>query len=89
MEMDKKAEQILKRYAKAASTRDQWIELWQDCYDHAFPQRTGFYSSTQGESRTDQIYDGSTVQATSEFASRMQAGLTPSFSKWFEFEAGS
>lgn len=89
MEMDKKAERILKRYAKAASNRDQWIGLWQDCYDNAFPQRTGFYSTSEGESRTDSIYDGSTVQATSEFASRMQAGLTPSFSKWFEFEAGS
>ena len=47
MEMDKKAERILKRYAKAASNRDQWIGLWQDCYDNAFPG-VNFITLTQG-----------------------------------------
>lgn len=84
-----KIDKILDRYSKAADERDNWINLWQDCYDLAFPSRTGFYSESPGESKTDNIYDASTTQAVGEFASRMQAGLTPSFAKWFELQAGS
>jgi hypothetical protein len=84
-----KIDKMLARYGKASDRKDNWISLWQDCYDLAFPQRTGFYDNAAGQSNTDEIYDSSPVQATAEFASRMQAGLTPSFAKWFELQAGS
>ena len=87
--MDTKVDQILARYKRASDERDNWVDRWQDCYDYAFPQRSGFYGKVSGQSNTDDLFDSSTVQATQEFASRMQAGLTPSFAKWYEFQAGS
>lgn len=86
---DKKLDAILKRYKAHDSVRDQWVQTWQDCYDLALPMRTGFYATVPGQKNTDQIFDSTAVQATQEFASRMQAGLTPPFAKWFDFAAGS
>lgn len=84
-----KVDKILTRFAKAEDERMNWVSIWEDCYNFAFPRRVGFYDSASGQSRTDEIFDSSTVHAVDEFASRMQSGLTPSFAKWFEFEAGS
>ncbi len=87
--MKSKVDRIIERFEKADEERTNWVHLWDECYNFAFPRRTGFYDTVSGAQRTDEIYDSSTVHAVDEFASRMQAGLTPSFAKWFEFEAGS
>jgi len=87
--MDQKLKKIITAFNKANTERDNWIPLWQDCYDYCFPQRLGFYDKAPGQSETDDIFDSSPVTSVDEFASRMQAGLTPPFAKWFEFQAGS
>ncbi len=87
--MSEKLTKLLKGYSIANRDRENWLSLWQDCYDYAFPQRLGFYDQAPGQSETEEIYDSSPVTAVDEFASRMQAGLTPPFAKWFEFKAGS
>lgn len=80
---------ILESYAAAATLKTNWTTKWQECYDYALPNRAGFFGRTPGEDNTNAIFDSTAVQATAEFASRMQAGLTPPFAKWFEFKAGS
>ena len=82
-------EKILKRFGQHDSVRDGWTQTWQDCYDYAIPMRTGFYAEVAGQKHTDRIFDSTAVQAVQEFASRMQAGLTPPFAQWFHLEAGS
>ena len=84
-----KLKSILKRFHAHNNTRDGWVETWQDCYDYAMPNRTGFYAHVAGQKNTDLIFDSTAVIAVQEFASRMQAGLTPPFAKWFELQAGS
>jgi hypothetical protein len=84
-----KLSKLIARYEKADNERSNWVSLWEECYNFAFPKRTGFYSTVSGAQRTDEIFDSSVVHAVGEFASRMQAGLTPNFAKWYEFEAGS
>jgi len=87
--MTPELKKIITGFRACEQERANWIPLWQDCYDYCFPQRLGFYGQSPGQSETDDIYDSSPVTAVDEFASRMQAGLTPPFSKWFEFRAGS
>jgi hypothetical protein len=87
--MDEPFKKLITGFKLAERDRENWLPLWQDCYDYCFPQRIGFYAQAPGQSETDDIYDSSPVTAVDEFASRMQAGLTPPFAKWFEFRSGS
>jgi len=86
---EQKIEKILNNIKTATAERDNWTSRWEDCYDYALPNRTGFFNEMSGEDKTDKIFDSTAVQSTQEFASRMQAGLTPPFAKWFELKAGS
>ncbi len=80
---------LVKRIAAAQENRARWEPQWQDCYDYAMPNRTGFRDDQNGTNNMDKVFDSTPVTATQEYASRMQAGLTPVFVKWFNFEAGS
>lgn len=87
---DDKVDRILKDYDTAIQTRTVWLPMWQDCYDYALPSRgDGFYTTTPGRRRTDKIFDETGVVSVQEFASRMQAGLVPNYTKWASLEAGS
>ncbi|MEK9909125.1 MAG: portal protein [Candidatus Thalassarchaeaceae archaeon] len=86
---NKRVDTLLKRFRQHEGVRQNWVQTWQDCYDYALPMRTGFYDVVSGQKNTDLIFDSTAVQATQEFASRMQAGLTPPFAKWFDLAAGS
>jgi len=81
--------QILEGFEQAYNDRQQWVPKWEECYNLAIPGRQGFYGNTDGSTNTDEIFDSTAVEATAEFASRMQAGMTPAFAMWFDFEAGS
>jgi hypothetical protein len=84
-------DRLLADYDKAEQVRDPWKTIWQDCYDYALPMRgENFYGSNQpGQKRTDKIYDETAVVSLQEFASRMQAGLVPNYTRWAMLQAGS
>lgn len=79
---------MIRRYKASIKEREGWITPWQDCYDYALPGRSGFFNSVSGQSNIDRVFDSTAGTATQEFAARIQSGLTPTFSKWFEFEPG-
>jgi Bacteriophage head to tail connecting protein len=81
-------EAILARAEKAAAVRLQWQPLFQDCYDYALPRRQSFYSSTEGNRRTDAIFDSTAITGTVEFASRLQAYVMPIYAKWADLVSG-
>lgn len=81
-------EQLLKRFAKAKSSRGNWEDLWEDIYDYTMPAREGFYYSVPGEERTDRIFDETALVALADFVSIMQAGTVPPNEKWFRLEPG-
>jgi hypothetical protein len=80
---------MLKAFDVAFNDRQNWVEKWDECYNLALPGRIGFYSTAGGQATNDEIFDSTAVTSTAEFASRMQAGMTPAFAMWFEFAAGS
>jgi hypothetical protein len=75
-------------FKEAESRRKNWEDIWQDCYSYAMPNREGFYEETTGDVQTQDIYDSTAVHAVPEFASRIQAGVTPVGSNWAQLKPG-
>lgn len=87
--MDKIAAKYLKRYDKAKSFRENFVPLFEECYEYALPQRESFYPQAAGQRRDDKIFDETAVVGVQEFASRLQAGIVPNYSRWADLSAGS
>ena len=83
------AEQYIRRYERAKNHRENFVPLFEECYEYALPQRESFYTESAGERRDDKIFDETAVVGVQEFASRLQAGLVPNFARWADFTAGS
>lgn len=80
--------QIEKLMERAKRRRDPWLPIFQEVYDYVFPYRDGFFSQTEGQSRTDMIFDQTAVVGTPQFASRIQHGIFPPTSNAFGLAPG-
>lgn len=81
-----------KRYAVEKTRWDQWVPVWQECYDYALPNKTPFHgqgSISPGQRRNQSIYDLTAAIGTQEFASRLLAGTMPSFARWADLQPGT
>ena len=87
--MDQNAKKYLKRYTKAKAFRENWVPLFEECYEYALPQRESFYYEEHGQRRDDRIFDETAVVGVQEFASRLQTGLVPNFARWADLISGS
>ena len=83
------AEKYLRMYQKAKQHRENFVPLFEECYEYALPMRESFYSESVGQRRDDKIFDETAVVGVQEFASRLQSGLVPNFARWADFTAGS
>jgi hypothetical protein len=79
----------LERYEKAKAHRQNFVDLFEECYEYALPQRESFYYETAGQRRDDKIFDETAVVGVQEFASRLQSGLVPNFARWADLTSGS
>ena len=86
---DKVAGMYMKKYQKAKALRENFVDLFEECYEYALPQRESFYYEAVGQRRDDKIFDETAVVGVQEFASRLQQGLVPNFARWADFRAGS
>ena len=64
-----------------------------EIYQYIMPYRdpaglSGIETKTEGDTRTDHIFDGTAPAASLRFAGRMQRELTPIFQDFFAIEAG-
>ena len=80
---------LLRKYEKASNQKENYKDLFEECYELAFPQRTVFYDSTVGEIRDEKIFDEPCVLVLQDFASTLQQVLVPTFARWADFQAGS
>ena len=83
------AKEYLKRYEKAKAKRTNFVDVFEECYEYALPQRESFYYEVSGQRRDDKIFDETAVVGVQEFASRLQSGLVPNFARWADLTAGS
>jgi hypothetical protein len=83
------AEKYNRLYQRAKTLRDNWVPLFEECYEYSLPSRASFYSETAGQRRDEKIYDQTAVVGVQEFASRLQAGIVPNYARWADLIAGS
>ncbi len=89
MAEDPIAKQYIKSYQKAKALRENWVPLFEECYEYALPQRESFYYEERGQRRDEKIFDETAVVGVQEFASRLQSGLVPNFARWADLMSGS
>ncbi len=87
-------EQILKRHDLAQRRKDNWRQIYEDCYEFALPQRNlydGYYEGggAPGQNKMTRVFDSTAINATQRFANRIQAGLFPPYGSWCRLEPGS
>lgn len=84
---------ILKRHEIAQRRKDNWRQVYEDCYEFALPQRNlydGYYEGggAPGQNKMTRVFDSTAINATQRFANRIQAGLFPPYGRWCRLEPG-
>jgi len=85
---------IIKRHELAQRRKDNWRQIYEDCYEFALPQRNlydGFYEggNAPGQNKMARVFDSTAINSTQRFANRIQSGLFPPQSSWCRLEPGS
>jgi hypothetical protein len=86
-------EQIIKRHELAQRRKDNWRQIYEDCYEFGLPQRNlydGFYEGggAPGQNKMVRVFDSTAINATQRFANRIQSGLFPPYAPWCRLEPG-
>lgn len=84
---DSKAQEICKRFDTLVGNRTNWESHWQEVAERVLPAySTSFLSPlsqrTQGEKRTEYMFDSTASIALERFAAVMESMLTPRNSRW-------
>jgi len=87
--MNEIAKKYIQKYQKAKAFRENWVPLFEECYEYTLPQRESFYYEEAGQRRDEKIFDETAVVGVQEFASRLQSGLVPNFARWADLTSGS
>lgn len=84
---DPKAKKILKEFDELKAERSVYDSNWQDVRELVRPDALDFNRMTSpGQSRTDNIYDGTAPQANEELASALHSYMSSPTERWFSFE---
>jgi hypothetical protein len=85
--------EILKRAEKAEARKDQWRNIYEECYEFALPQRnlySGYYEGkTPGQNKMARVFDATAINSTQRFANRIQSALFPPYRNWCKLQAGN
>lgn len=84
---------LTKRYNAAWSRKENWRNLYEQCYQYALPQRNlydGYWEDGQsGRVKNLQVFDSTAVHGVQRFANRLQSGLFPPDKSWMELFPGT
>jgi len=80
-------ETVKKAYDRAKALRTPRESRFDQAMRYAMPGRGAFFSSNS-DSEIDDVFDETAIVATQEFASRLQAGIVPNFTRWAKLAAG-
>ncbi len=84
-----KAKSVVNRYLLAKENHDMWLNIWEECYEYALPQRVGFYSDAAiKQPGSKKLYDATAVGAAEQLAASLLGNLTPIWSSWFGLKPG-
>ena len=87
------AEDILKRFEKSVSYRQNWENLYSSAYEHFMPQRSKNFkdSNTDGQNNdgADTVFDSTPLDSLNKFVSKLQTSLVPAQKNWVKLKVGS
>ena len=73
-----------RRYRDLANARSNWEKHWQELADYMLPRKADIVKKrTQGDKRTELIYDGTAIHAVELLASSLHGMLTSPSTPWF------
>jgi hypothetical protein len=78
---------VQRGFRRAQQLRSLKEDRFDQCFRYAMPGRGAFFSSNADE-EIDDVFDETAIVATQEFASRLQAGIVPNFTRWAKLTAG-
>jgi hypothetical protein len=86
------AQALLSEFSYLAGNRGNWESHWQEIAERFLPAYSNSFNSlsqgrTQGEKRTEQIFDSTASIALGRFASILDSLLTPRNSQWHRLTA--
>jgi len=83
-QIDPLVSRLDKRYRTLQSQRSNWEKHWQELADYMLPRKADIVKKrTQGDKRTDLIYDGTAIHAVELLASSLHGMLTSPSTPWF------
>lgn len=83
-----RVKELRKRFESAKSLRDMVVSMMDDAYKYVLPSRSTFFDGSASTRREARLFDSTAVVAAQSFASRLQSGVTPTFSKWMTLQLG-
>jgi len=76
--------QLDRRYKTLQTQRSQWESHWQELADYMLPRKADITKKrTQGDKRTEFLYDGTAIHAVELLASSLHGMLTSPSTPWF------
>ena len=73
-----------RRYRELKSSRSNWENHWQQLADYMLPRKADIVKKrTQGDKRTELIFDGTAIHAVELLASSLHGMLTSPSTPWF------
>ena len=84
---------LKKRYEAAWSRKENWRDLYEQCYIYGLPQRNlydGYHEGkVGGRHKGAQVFDSTAVAGVQRFANRIQSGLFPPDKQWMDLQPGT
>ncbi len=84
-------ETVIKRASKAQARKDEWRDVFEQCYKYALPQRNlhnSWEGGARGQSKMSDVFDSTAINSTQRFANRLQSVLFPPYQNWCRLVAG-
>jgi len=83
--VDKKAEQVIKRFERLKSNRSNWEQVWQEVLKYVVPRKAWVTRrrETAGERTDDDLYDTTARRANQVLAAGFHGNMTNPATKWF------
>lgn len=82
------AEALIARRAAAATKKELWRSLYQECYQFAMPARETFSWTVEGQHKNRDLYDSTLQESTDAAANTLTAQLFPPWTRWAELSPG-
>lgn len=86
--MDSRAQEIIRQHDQMVGERGTWENHWKEIAERILPRQDWFTISnrTQGDKRTEKMFDSTAALALERFAAAMESMLTPRTQHWHKLK---